>query len=270
MLLGLTAAAGVVAGCLGALLGIGGGVILVPLLNVGMGLSFRDAAAVSLTGVLATGTSVAASSAGRARMNTRLAITLLVFSVTGAAVGAEVLTLISERAYEIIFGLTTALITTVMLLRLDKRNILPADHGDLGLLGGTFYDEDTRDEVAYRVKRVPAAATVSFGAGMLATFVGIGGGILVVPALNSWCGVPLRVAAASSALMIGVTAVPGALTHQAGGFLHDYRLAGAAALGVLAGFRIGLRIGPSAPVRFLKVLMAVILALVAVQYLFLR
>lgn len=264
----LTFVAGVAAGALGAMLGIGGGVLLVPLLNAGMGLEFKRAAAVSLVGVLATSASMAAGPPAL-RLNSRLALVLLMFSVLGATAGASLIEHLTAGQSELIFGLTAALIATAMIVRLDRRNII---HGfvDTGALGGRVFDEDTQTEVAYRVQRLPVALSVSAGAGMIASIVGVGGGILIVPALNAWCGVPMRVAAATSAFMIGITALPGVIAHGAGGWLGSYELAAAAALGVFAGFRLGSRAGPAAQVRWLKMLMAAVLAGVAVEYLFLK
>jgi uncharacterized protein len=264
----LTMLAGVVAGGLGALLGIGGGVILVPLINAGLGRPLREAAAVSLVAVLATSASVAASTETRRLLNVRLAILLLIFSVSGATVGASVLHLLSEQTYERIFGVTAALIAVGMLQRLDKRNVRSGGAAiDPGVLGGKFYDEDSRSEVVYHPRRLPVAMSSAFGAGMLASFLGIGGGILVVPALNSWCGIPMRVAAATSGFMIGITAIPGAVAHYHLGYMNDFRFAAAAALGVLIGYRGGIALGPKTPVRGLKILMAVMLSLVALRYL---
>ena len=264
----LTFAAGIVAGCLGAMLGIGGGVILVPLLNAVVGLEFKRAAAISLVGVLATSASVAAGPPPT-RLNTRLALVLLMFSVLGATASASVLEHLTARQSELIFGVTAALIAFGMLLRLDRRNIL-TDAVDTGVLGGRFFDEDTRREVSYRIKRLPIALFVSSGAGAIASIVGVGGGILIVPALNAWCGVPMRVAAATSAFMIGITATPGAIAHYSAGWLGGYELAALSSLGVLVGFQLGSHAGAVAEVRWLKLLMAAVLALVAIEYLFLK
>jgi uncharacterized membrane protein YfcA len=108
---------------------------------------------------------------------------------------------------------------------------------------------------------------VSFGAGLLTSLVGIGGGILIVPMLNSLCGVPLRAAAATSVLMIGVTAVPSLAEHWAHGLLGDFHVAGMTAVGVLMGFQLGLGIGPRTQVKSLKLVMAAILTVVAIKYL---
>lgn len=263
----LTLLAGVAAGGLGALLGIGGGVVLVPLLNVGLGVPFRETAAVSLIAVLAMSSAMAVSPVGRRLLNPRLAVFLLLFSVTGASVGAELLDWLPAAIYPRIFGLTAAFIAVVMVLRLDQRNVLIETATPAGPFDGRFYDEDTGREVSYRVRRLPLAAVGAVIAGMLASFIGIGGGILVVPSLNSWCGVPMRVAAATSVFMIGITAVPGTVENWSAGDLGDFHLAGSAALGVLAGFRAGQWLGARVRVRWLKILMAALLAIVALEYL---
>jgi uncharacterized membrane protein YfcA len=256
--------AGGLAGCLGALVGIGGGVLLVPILNTVIGLPFSEAKAVSLVAVLATSSTAGLSN--RRLLNARLAVLLLFFSVSGSSLGAVLLTRLSDSTYQLIFGLTAAVIAGVMFVRLNKRNVLPLDAVP-GVLGGTFHDDDTGGDVVYQVSRVPLAAAVSFAAGVLTSFVGIGGGILIVPMLNSLCGVPLRVAAATSVLMIGVTAVPSLLAHWAQGFLGDFHVAAMTAIGVLMGFQLGLGISPRAQVRSLKLIMAGILVIVAVRYL---
>jgi uncharacterized membrane protein YfcA len=262
-----TLLAGVVAGSLGALLGIGGGVLLVPLLHGVLGLSISEAAAVSLVGVLAVSASVSATSRGRELFNSRLAILLLIFSVGGATFGAKVLNLLSEATYERIFGATAAAIAVILVARLSRADENLGADADVGVLGNRYHDDYSDTDVAYRVRRVPVAATVSFAAGVLASFLGIGGGVLLVPALNAWCGVPIRVAAATSAFMIGVTAVPGTITHYAEGHLNGFELAAAVSLGAMAGYRLGLWLASRAPVHGLKLLMAGVLGAIAVVYL---
>lgn len=269
MLVLLTLAGGVAAGALGALVGVGGGIVIVPLLNVGFGLTFREATAASLIGVLAMSTSVAGSAETWRLLNARLALVLLLFGVSGAIAGVHILPLFSDRIYEAIFGITAVTVAAVMLLRLGRRNVMQNEAGtkDPRLLGGQLYDPDSQCQVSYRVRRLPFASTVSFGAGMLASFVGVGGGILVVPALNSWCGVPMRVAAATSVFMVGVSAVPGAISHWADGYLSQPAIAAAAAIGILAGYRLGHWLSQRVPVRSLKLLMAGLLLFVASEYL---
>jgi hypothetical protein len=263
----LTLIAGVAAGCLGALLGIGGGVILVPLLNIGMGVPFRETAAISLIGVLAMSSAMAVSVRGRKLLNVRLAVCLLLFGVTGASVGAELIDVLPAAVFPRLFGLTAAFIAIVMLVRLDTRNVMSEPQRPMGAFDGQVHDEDTQQDVVYHVRRLPLAAAGAFIAGVLASFVGIGGGILVVPSLNSWCGVPMRVAAATSVFMIGVTTLPPAIHHLEMGYLQNFDLAGATAIGVLLGFRVGRSLSRRARVRWLKLLMAGMLIIVAAEYL---
>jgi uncharacterized membrane protein YfcA len=155
----------------------------------------------------------------------------------------------------------TAGIAAGTLLRINRRNVL--DSGvDPGRLGGRFFDEDTDTMVAYRVRHVPVAIAGAFVAGNLSSWLGIGGGVIKVPLLNLVCGVPMRVAAATSALMIGVTAASGAIVYYGQGLIAP-PLAAAAVLGVRAGSLAGVRAGQRLPVTVLKVLMAVVLIVVS-------
>src|SRR6185436_106960 len=109
---------------------------------------------------------------------------------------------------------------------------------------------------AYRVKRLPLATAVSFMAGVLASLIGVGGGVVIVPTLNTLCGVPMRVAAATSVLMIGLTAIPGTVASWGAGYLGDFHVAGTTCLGAMIGFQAGRRVSPQAPVKWLKTGMA--------------
>ena len=200
-------ASGAVAGCLGALLGLGGGVFLVPFLNAWLGLDFKTAAAISLVTVIATSSAVSAGTDGRNLINLRLGMLLEVASAAGGVAAGITVAHISDITLERGFAVITALIAVLMLTRLEQRNVIVDATDDPGPLGGRFYDDESGGEVVYRVRRLPVALGVSFLAGNVSAAFGIGGGILKVPVLTAWCGVPMRVAAATSSLMIGVTAV---------------------------------------------------------------
>ena len=258
-------AAGAVAGSLGAMLGIGGGVFLIPLLNVGLGLPFKTASGISLMTVIATSNVVAMSSASRRVVNLRLGMLLQAAAVAGGLSGALIVERLEVRTLYIVFASVTAIIAVVMLSRLDRRNVILDDSIDPGVLGGRFYEDESGREVLYRVKRLPAALGVSVGGGIVSGLLGIGGGILQVPALNAWCGVPMRAAAATTAAMIGITALGSAPIYYARGHIAA-PLAAAAVLGVLAGSRVGMWYAARARARGLKLIMAVVLAIVAVIY----
>ena len=263
----LTMGAGVVAGVLGALLGLGGGVFLVPFLNLALGLPMRTASGISLVTVIATSSATSAMP-GRLRfVNLRLGMVLEIFTTVGGLVGLIFVHRFSDVTLQRIFGWLMAIIALVMLSRLDRRNVIRDSSVDVGALGGRFHDEESGGDVAYRLRRAPLAFLISFVAGAV-SMLGIGGGIVKVPALNAWCGVPMRIAAATSALMIAATAVVGAINYFVRGDIVPH-LAAAAVIGVLAGSRIGAALAARSRARDLKLLMAGVLAAVATVY-FLR
>jgi uncharacterized protein len=256
-------AAGAVAGGLGALLGIGGGVFLVPFLALVLNIPIRQAIAASLLTVIATSSSVSAARAGRNLINLRLGMMLEVATAAGGLVGGVTAYLLEQHTLFIVFGCVMLLVAGVSVSRLNVRNVIADPSIDPGRYGGRFHDDDLDREVVYRVKRLPVALAGSFFAGNVSSLLGIGGGVLKVPLLNAWCGVPLRAAAATSAFMIGVTAAPGAVIYFGSGDVVP-PLAAAAVLGVQLGSAAGMRLGSRATVRHMKVLMAVVMTIVAI------
>ncbi len=254
---------GGVAGILGALLGLGGGVFLVPFFVLVLHMPMHMAVGVSLTTVIATSSVVSAGTAGRRLMNMRLGMTLEVATTAGALAGGIVANSVAPPTLQALFGVVSAATAVVMLTRLERRNVRPATSGvDPGRLGGHFFEAESGGEVVYGVRRLPLGLAASFIAGSVSSLLGVGGGIIKVPVLNAWCGVPLRAAAATSAFMIGVTASVGAMIY----FWHGQvvpAIAAAAVLGVLAGSRAGFAIGARARAKWLKLLMAAVLLVVS-------
>jgi uncharacterized membrane protein YfcA len=254
--------AGVVAGAFGATLGLGGGIFLVPFLNLVVGLPITVAAAISLTTVIGTSSSVSAVRAGQRLINLRLGMSLEVATAAGSLAGGITAQLLSEDTIRRLFAAMMAVIALLMLRTLNQRVTIPGTSVDPGLLGGQFEDLQSGGLVTYRVKRLPLALVASFVAGNVSSLLGIGGGVIKVPVLNAWCGVPLRAAAATSAFMIGVTATAGAIIYYGNGQLIP-ALAAAAVLGVQGGSWLGLRIGERASNRALKIVMAAVMLIVA-------
>jgi uncharacterized protein len=258
----LVMSGGALAGALGALFGMGGGVFLVPLLTLGIHLPFRQAVAISLLGVIATSSMVTAGSAGLRVLNVRLGVILEVATTLGGMAGGLTALTLSHRALSILFGLVAGVIAVVMLRQRDTADDEGDERIDPGRLGGTFYSPERGRTVVYPVKRLPVALGVSFVAGNISGLLGIGGGVLKVPALTAWCGVPMRVATATSALMLGVTALATVPIYYAHGEVVPH-LGAATVLGVLAGSRAGLWAGQRASSRSLKFLMAGVLLIVS-------
>jgi uncharacterized membrane protein YfcA len=255
-------AAGAAAGSLGALLGIGGGVFLVPFLNLGLDFPFTVAAAISLTTVIATSSTVSAARTGQRLINMRLGMVLEVATAAGSLLGGVTAQIVAQSTLQKIFGLVTSIVAIMMLSRLNRRNVILDPSADPGLLGGRYHEDESGGMVTYRVKRLPAALAASFIAGNVSSLLGIGGGVIKVPVLNAWCGVPLRAAAATSAFMIGVTATAGAVIYYGHGQLIP-ALAAAAVLGVQLGSWVAIHFGARASAWWLKLTMAIVLFIVS-------
>jgi len=253
---------GIAAGGVGALLGIGGGVFLVPLLHVALGFPLRTAAAVSLATVIATSSSVSAGRSGEQLINLRLGMVLEVATVAGSLLGGLTAYLFSEVTLQRLFGLVTLLAAGSVLGRVNRRNVLLHPAAEPGALGGQFYEAESGGLVTYQVKRLPLGLLASFAAGNVSSLLGVGGGVIKVPALNAWCGIPLRAAAATSAFMIGVTATGGAIIYYGRGDLPALAAA-PAVLGVQIGSWAGLHLAHRVPAKGLKILLVVVLLGVA-------
>ena len=254
--------AGTIAGALGALLGLGGGVFLVPFLNLILGFPFSAAAAISLTTVIATSSTVSAGRAGKQLINMKLGMLLEVATAAGSFLGGVTAQFVAQSVLQKLFGFVAVIVALIMLSRLRHRNVMLDPAADPGVLGGRYHEDESGGTVTYRVKRLPLAVIASFVAGNISSLLGIGGGIIKVPVLNAWCGIPLRAAAATSAFMIGVTATAGAVVYYGHGLLEP-TLAAAAVLGVQLGSWGGLKFGAAASAKWLKILMAVVLFIVS-------
>lgn len=257
-----TGLSGVVAGVMGGMLGLGGGVFLVPVLVQALGVPMPQAVAVSLVTVIATSNAVSGSMAGRQYINLRLGFLLELLTAAGGLLGSLIAVYVAPRALMITFSVVMVLMSVLTFARRAHRNNLPAS-ADPGGWGGRFIDEVSGEAVVYRVTRMPLALVTSFVAGILSTLLGMGGGVVRVPVLNAWCGVPMRVVSATSAFMIGVTATSGALVYLGRGLLLPV-LAASAVVGVRLGSTAGMRFGRTLSPARLKVILAVVLLAVAV------
>jgi len=261
LLVVVTIALGGLAGVIGTLLGLGGGVFLVPFLVLVVNMPFHEAAAISLMTVIATSSAVSAARAGHHLINVRLGMVLEVATAAGGLLGGLTAQMLAPRVLQLLFSGVAAAVGIVTFVRRQQSNALGPD-AEIGSLGGRFTDERTGEIVSYRVRRLPLALVSSFVAGNVSSLLGVGGGFVKVPILNAWCGIPMRAAAATSAFMIGVTATSGALIYYGHGMVNP-TLAAAAVIGVSAGSAGGMRIGRRmAPVR-LKILLGSVLLVVA-------
>jgi uncharacterized membrane protein YfcA len=271
LLCALVLAASVLAGLLGSLTGLGGGIIVIPVLVLLFGVDLRYAIGASLVAVIATSTGSAAAFVREGFTNLRIAMLLEVATTAGALCGAVLALYLPVAALSIIFSLVL-LYTAYTTFRSRV-----ADHPDLapdplatrlGLNGHApvRLPDGTASVKAYFPRRVPAGFAVMFGAGVLSALVGIGSGVVKVLAMDRLMQLPFKVSTTTSNFMIGVTAAAGA-----GVLLHrgqiDPRLAAPVAVGALAGSFIGARILPRANVRSLRLAFGALVALAGVQML---
>jgi uncharacterized membrane protein YfcA len=266
----LLGAAGFGAGVFGSLLGLGGGILIVPLLTVGFGVTFREAVGVSLVCVIVTSSAAAGVYLERHLANLRLGMLLEVFTATGALLGGLVAFLLPERVLAGLFALLLAYTAISMLRR--GRGATPAPHPDEPpdagrVIGAGSAGLSLAEEVAgpgYRPHHLGAGAGGSLGAGVISALLGVGGGIVKVPLMHLVMGVPLKVATATSNLMIGVTAAASAIVYLLRGGIDPY-VAGPTAVGVFLGALVGSRVATRIDVRLLRLLFVGVLALTAVE-----
>lgn len=263
-LLALLAAVG--AGLFGALAGVGGGIIVVPLLSVGLGVPLHNAIAVSLLGVIAVSTTASANYLAAGFVSRRIGLTLLVATSLGGILGGFAAGLVDARLLAALFGVV--LIAVALRMLFAREPIEAETVEDLGPLefDATYVEPRTGDEVAYRVRNFGIGSLVSVFAGVLSGLLGVGGGIINVPTMNSLMGVPIRVATTTSTYMLGATAVASAVLYFSRGEVLP-ALAGAVVVGSVLGARIGARLHHHLPQRALALLFVGVAAFFAIQML---
>src|SRR2546427_4935868 len=240
MILGTSAAAGV----LGALLGLGGGILLVPLLTLFFGVSLPYAMGASILSVIATSCGAAAGHLASGLANMRLGLFLATATVAGALLGASLVGVVPARALQILFGLALAYsaLTTIRQLHVEVAESLEADPlAQRFGLDGVYHDQALGRDVAYHAIHVRRGVAVMFGAGVLSGLLGIGSGACKVLALDSFMRLPMKVSTATSSFMIGITASASAAIYFGRGDIRP-ALACPVAVGVLAGAYIGTRL----------------------------
>ena len=258
---------GVAAGLFGSLLGLGGGILIVPLLTLGFGLPLITAIGVSLVCVIVTSGAAAGVYLERRVANLRLGMTLELFTAIGAMTGGLIAFLFPERFLELLFAGLLIYVALTMARRRD-----PSPDADVTTDDPAVAANDDQSAVArlsgpgYRVKRIGFGLVGSVGAGLVSALLGIGGGLVKVPVMHVVMGVPLRVATATSNLMIGITASAGAIIYLLRGGIDPF-VAAPTAIGVFLGATLGSRTGHRIDIRLLRGLFVAILLYTAWQML---
>ena len=252
------------AGFLGSLTGLGGGVVIIPLLTIGLHVDIRYAIGASLVSVIATSSGAAAAYVREGYTNLRIGMFLEIATTLGAIAGAFLASLFPTSAIALVFGLML-LFSAWMNLRPQPEHMGPA-HSDrvaawLRMEGVYPAAGPSGPMQAYGVQRVPAGFALMGLAGVLSGLLGIGSGALKVLAMDQVMRLPFKVSTTTSNFMIGVTAAASAGVYLGRGYI-DPGITMPVMLGVLAGSLLGAKVLVRARVRVLRwVFSAVIVAL---------
>ncbi|GIM58623.1 sulfite exporter TauE/SafE family protein [Capnocytophaga canimorsus] len=259
--------ASISAGMLGALTGLGGGAIIVPLLSIGFGVPIHQAVGASLICIIGTSSGAASAYVREGFTNLRVGIFLEVATTLGAIGGAMLAGLLPENLLAIIFG--AILILTVLL------NLRPKPNYEYPRIKGSWSERlklcgsypNANNKISYAARNVLAGFSMMGFAGMISGLLGLGGGAFKVLAMDNIMKLPFKVSTTTSNFMIGVTAAASALIYfQRGDILPQ--LAAPVLLGVVVGSVTGARIFMKAKVKALKILFAFVVSSISIYMIY--
>jgi uncharacterized protein len=254
------------AGGFGSLVGIGGGLIIVPVLSTMFDYDIKVAIAASLIGVIATSVGASGHYLATGIADRRLGVMLLVATAAGGLTGGLVSRYLDARMLALLFGILLLFVAIQMTRQLRgsgrviDASTLPEAEG----FDSSYIEPTTGKAVGYRARRLPMGVTISYVAGNISGLLGVGGGIINVPTMNVVMGVPIRVATTTSTFMLGATAATSAMLYESTGQL-DPLLAAPVALGVFLGARSGALLSRRVSPRQLRILFVLIALFFAFQ-----
>ncbi len=243
MSFGLVLAIALVAGFVGAMSGMGGGVVLIPVLTF-WGLDIKHAIAISAVSVIATSSAAAAAYVRDRITNLRIGMFLEMFTIAGAHVGATITLGAAHRVLFVAFGVVLLTSWCAVWTRRHDAPDAVADQDALSRwleFDGAYWDAALGAEVRYRGTRAYLGGPLMFGAGLIAGLLGIGAGALKVLIHDLVMGLPPKVSTTTSNLIIGVTALAGVSVYLRAGLI-DPGLAAPVILGVTSGALVGTRL----------------------------
>ena len=249
----------VLAGFLGSLVGLGGGIIITPALTILFGFDIKYAIGASIVAVIATSSGSAIAFVKDHVSNMRVGMLLEVFTTAGGVVGALMAGVFSSKLLYIFFSLIllnsfygmlkkTGLITKV---KKEEENVENDKYADKYKLNSTYYDKATGETVKYNVTNVPQGSLVMFGAGFASGLLGIGSGAFKVVALDTYMKLPIKVSTATSNFMMGVTATASALIYFFNGTINPV-VAAPIAIGTLIGSRTGAKLMQRLDAKYIR------------------
>lgn len=259
-------ALGLGAGVMGALFGLGGGVVFVPVLMLVFGLAPTESVAVSLIGIIAGSVGASTVFVDKGLSNVRLGLLMEITTAAGAIIGAAVATYLQDWILLLLFCCIVVYSGIRMILNPEKV-VEPGEDSD-GRMCFEYVDESKGDRMKYEVQNVKGGMALCTVAGMISSMTGVGGGAIKVPLMNLYMRVPMKAASATSSYMIGITAFSGAMTYfLAGEVLFDYAagVAVGAFLGAFAGTYLSRRMSTRHLRKYFSVVLFAMAGLVLLQ-----
>lgn len=248
-----------VAAILGSMLGLGGGVFLVPILTLFFGVDPKLAVGASAIAVV-TNSIVGSTNHLNSRFtNLRLAMLLQISMAVGAIAGALYGVVADPRVIYGVFGAVLLYAAVSMVVRRQRVVTAPPPGAPDPLeLGAAFHDPAIKGDIGYIPGQVAPSMGVGAGAGVISGMLGVGGGVVMVPVMNLLMGVPVKAAVGTSSFMVGITSVATAFVYYSGGLI-DPTLVVPSVIGVFAGGQIGSRLTRRLRAQRLALIFAVIL-----------
>jgi uncharacterized membrane protein YfcA len=255
------------ASALGGMLGMASGIFIVPILTMFGHVDIRTAIAASIVSVIACSCASASPFLKGGLVNIRLAVVLETTTTLGALTGVLLVGVIPTAALFVLFALILGLSAQQMLARRGETTDSAATADTRGWAGalrldGSYPDRGRR--VAYRVRRLPLGMLLMYGAGLISALLGIGSGVLKIPAMDTALRLPIKVSTATSNFMIGVTAAASAAAYFMRGDIVPI-VAGPVVLGSVVGSLIGARILMAVSNERIRLLFVVVLVALAIQ-----
>jgi uncharacterized protein len=258
----------ILAGFVGALFGLGGGILIIPFLTLVEGVPLTLAVGASLVSVVATSSSSAATYVRDHLTNIRIGMFLEIGAVAGAITGAFVAPYLPAYVLFLLFGLLLLYTTALMVRgrRVDFPLGVAPDKTSTALSLGSEYQEHSQGQgkaVKYEVAQTRLTLLITYFAGIVSALLGVGGGIINVPTLNLISKVPVKVASATSNFMIGVTAAASSSVYLFRGDVNPL-LAAPLIIGVAGGAMFGTKVLKTAPPTRVKIAFGILLAVISI------
>ncbi|WP_283679779.1 sulfite exporter TauE/SafE family protein [Lentilactobacillus sp. Marseille-Q4993] len=260
---------GLFAGIAGAILGIGGGMIITPILTLVMGVDIKYAIGASIIAVIATSSGSTIAYLKDQVLNLRVAMFLEIATTVGALAGALLTGILNPKFLYFLFGalLLFSAYNSIRKLRSKQEVLHRADPDRLAEkfnLDSSYYDKATKQTVDYQVENIPGGLSVMFGAGIASGLLGIGSGAFKVIAMDTVMKMPLKASTSTSNLMMGVTAAASATVYYFNGSIKPH-IAVPLALGILVGATIGSRIMQRMTAKTIRIIFIPILFYIGIE-----